>query len=136
MVEFLSPAWIARLEEGRTTDGGVVLRQVVSGVPAVGQVTYDLVISGDQVRARRAAGDADVTCSSDYVTASSVAAGTVPVHVALAAGRIKVAGDVVALANAVAAVAGAEAMPAGLRAATEFPAAEPPPGVPPTASEG
>jgi hypothetical protein len=111
--------------DGDETEHTVVIRQVVTDVPGAGEVGYDVVIVGDRVGARRQAGTADVTCRSDYVTASSVAAGTLPIHAALAAGRVKVAGNVGAMAEVASLVAGRDPLPPGLRAETEFPAAQP-----------
>ena len=133
VVKYLSAAWFQRVSEdtagsdasgaggGLTPDGQpLVLRQVVTDTPD-GDVRYDVVISdGRAVIDPSVSARADLTFTSDYATASAIAAGRLSTQAALAAGRLRVRGDVTVLAAQVGTVAALDPVPAWLRAATEY----------------
>jgi alkyl sulfatase BDS1-like metallo-beta-lactamase superfamily hydrolase len=130
MLRYLSPAWFERLEASRrepdrapgaASSGEVILRQVVTGTPEGGDVSYDVVLSGGHAALRRAGSEAPaVTVTSDYATASAVAAGRLSTQAALAAGRLKLSGNLAAVTSLAGDLAGVDPLPGELRAETRF----------------
>lgn len=150
MVRYLSPEWLARLPEvgqeggtdaessagggatgaaGATSSGlpggappaPFTVRHVVQHTPD-GDASYDLWVSDGQVRLHQAgAAPADLTFTTDYPTATAIAAGKLSTDAALAAGRLRVSGDLRALARLTTTIGGVDPLPADLRADTEFP---------------
>jgi putative sterol carrier protein len=127
MVRYLSAAWFERLSEvapelvaPRAGEPSLVLRQVITEGPE-GDVSYEVVVADGKARIDQAPGTpADLTFTSDYRTASAIAAGELSTQAALAAGRLKVSGDVTVLATRSGDVSGLDAIPAELRAVTEY----------------
>jgi putative sterol carrier protein len=98
-----------------------VLRQLVTGTPEGTDVGYDVVVHGGRAVIRPAGTDTpSVTFTSDYTTATAVASGEMSTTAALAAGRLRVAGDVAALAALASELAGLDPLPADVRAETEW----------------
>ncbi|HLI02548.1 MAG TPA: SCP2 sterol-binding domain-containing protein [Acidimicrobiales bacterium] len=127
MVTYLSAAWFRELGETSVpSDAPVVLRQVVTGAPD-GDVRYDVAVSGSgavivPVDENAESREPDLTFSSDYPTACAVAAGRLSTHAALAAGRLRVRGDLSRVSQRADAVgSGLDPVPPALRAVTEFP---------------
>lgn len=117
--------------EGGTASGGLpggappvapfTVRHVVQHTPD-GDASYDLRVSDGQVRLHQAgAAPADLTFTTDYPTATAIAAGKLSTDAALAAGRLRVSGDLRALARLTTTIGGVDPLPADLRADTEFP---------------
>lgn len=117
--------------EGGTTSSGLpsgaapaapfTVRHVVQHTPD-GDASYDLRVSDGQVRLHQAgAAPADLTFTTDYPTATAIAAGKLSTDAALAAGRLRVSGDLRALARLTTTIGGVDPLPADLRADTEFP---------------
>ncbi|MST32530.1 hypothetical protein GHK86_07315, partial [Acidimicrobiaceae bacterium USS-CC1] len=97
------------------------VRHVVEHTPD-GEAAYDLRVSEGQVRAHQAgAASADLTFTTDYPTATAIAAGKLSTDAALATGRLRVSGDLRALAHLAKTIGGVDPLPADLRADTEFP---------------
>jgi hypothetical protein len=130
VVGFLTAEWFARVraEAGpvERTPAEVVLGQVVTDGPE-GEVRYRV-----EVRRGRASlmagstGDADMTFTCDYTTASAIASGALSTQSALLQGRIRVAGSPAALLARRAPRLGApgedivDPVPAAVRAETTF----------------
>jgi len=107
---FLSDAWIESLDAaGRSVgvpppDGAAgdsfVLEQRVNSVPDEGVCTYHVVFGAESVRVCPGpAEQPDVTFTTDYDGAVAIARGETSAQALLAAGRLRVAGDVEALAG-------------------------------------
>ena len=128
MVQYLSMEWLARLPRaevieppGEETGPQPSLRHVVLDAPGGGQAHYDVRITPEgPVLAQSNGCRADITFTSDYRTAAAIASGTLSTQAALAAGRLKVRGDVGALARIASVVGGREALPSSLRDETGF----------------
>lgn len=127
MVTYLSAAWFRELgETSVSSDAPVVLRQVVTGAPD-GDVHYDVAVSGSHavivpVDENAGTREPDLTFSSDYPTACAIAAGRLSTHAALAAGRLRVRGDLSRVSQRADAVGtGLDPVPPALRAVTQFP---------------
>ncbi|HET7490175.1 MAG TPA: SCP2 sterol-binding domain-containing protein [Acidimicrobiales bacterium] len=105
---FLSPAWFDQVNEAARADGGlraatagarVTVQQVVTGGPD-GDVRYWLELDDGAVRV--VAGTApspDATVTQSWDTAAAVRAGRLRIEEALAAGHIRLAGDLGTLAR-------------------------------------
>jgi hypothetical protein len=125
MARYLSAAWFGRLGDGAPAavpagPDSLVLRQVVTGGPD-GDVTYDVIVAGGTARIEMpATATPDLTFTSDYPTAAGIASGEFSTQAALAAGRLRVGGDVAILSTRAGEVAGLDPVPADLRADTEF----------------
>ena len=127
-MSYLSAEWLARLPPAEAPASGTdqpptgfTLRQVVRGAPD-GEATYDVRIT-DGVLSLRQAGSfpADVTLTCDYATASEIASGHLSAQAALAAGRIKLSGDLRVVSTVAADAAGVDPLPPELRSETEMP---------------
>jgi putative sterol carrier protein len=102
MLAFLSPAWLAALDEaaradrdltGATADLAVVVEQEVTNGPQ-GTVRYHVVFDHGTVRvASGPAEDPNVRFSQDHATALGIAAGTESAQRAFMTGRLRVGGD-------------------------------------------
>jgi hypothetical protein len=106
MAEFLSPEWIAELDEAAAASSlpaaaegrRLIIEQRVQGAPANAEVCYHLVI--DPARARVAPGAAelpDATVITDYETARALHEGRTTAQAALIAGRYKLRGRLTSL---------------------------------------
>jgi alkyl sulfatase BDS1-like metallo-beta-lactamase superfamily hydrolase len=119
---FLSPAWFALLPpaDGPPAEGArLVLEQRVTGTPE-GEVTYQVSIAdGRATIAQGSRAGADMTFTSDYGTATAIAAGRLSVETAMAAGRIRVSGNLARLQGAGPVLAGVDPL-AAVRAETLF----------------
>jgi hypothetical protein len=135
---FLSDEWIRDLalacegapaptttSDATTSDAGVfVVEPVVTGVPDLGEVRYQIVFQAGRaaVEAASEGAAADVRLETDYVTAVALSRGTANAQAALADGRLRVSGDVPRLAAQAAALAALDDLFAALRATTTYPA--------------
>lgn len=125
MARYLSPAWfdeVARHQAATSPAERFVLEQVVTGSPD-GEVRYRVVVGDRAARLVRDGGpDPDVTFTTDYPTAAAVARGALSMQAALAAGRVRVRGDLGRLADLVAAGAlnGVDPVPAAVREGTTW----------------
>jgi putative sterol carrier protein len=92
---------------------------VVQGAPD-GESGYEVRITdGVALLLRAGSQPADLTITCDYDTAAGIMSGRLSAQAALAAGRVRLSGDLRVL-TAVAA-AGVDPLPAELRSATEVP---------------
>ena len=125
MARFLSPAWVADL--AAAADGV----EVADGDPfTVEQVVVDDADEGARWALRVAGGrvvveeggvaDADVTLTTDRVTAMALARGELAVPDAFMAGRLRVAGDLRALVRAGGVLGALDAAFASVRARTRW----------------
>lgn len=110
MPAFLSDPWIASLDAVSRlvrveVDRCYVLEQRVRDVPGRGEVRYRVEVSQDGMRVLPGAAERpDVTLSTDYASAAALAKGETTAQHLLAAGRLRVGGDVGALVEASAAL--------------------------------
>jgi hypothetical protein len=125
---FLSDAWLDALDAALRGDRElktaepVVVEQVVLDVPSRGEVRYRMVIDDDGARVERGASpDADLRLSVDYVTACALISGGTNAQTALAAGRLRIGGDLAVLAARMGEIGALGDAAAQLRADTEFP---------------
>ncbi len=146
MPRYLSPEWVQEFdaavsdhvlgEPGDTTglvgsSGTFTVRQVVTGAPG-GDVVLVLRVEEGRLRLAlddpAAAGDgapdadagADVTVSLAYADAAALSAGDLPIGDALAAGRIRVRGDLSVLVDAQRLLARGRELVAGLADRTTY----------------
>jgi len=135
VAEFLSEEWIAELAAGCRTaatdrDGDLrqlVVEPVVGGVPGRGEVSYRISFDATACTvtpSSAAAPPADVRLVTDFATAVVLARGEMNAQAALAAGRLRVTGDVVRLAAHASALARLDDVFASVRENTTYP--EPP----------
>jgi hypothetical protein len=118
---FLSPAWfeMLRTDDAAAGEPDLVLEQRVTGTPE-GTVSYQVIIAGG--RATISPGNragADMTFTSDYATASGIAAGRLSLERAMADGRLRIAGNLARLQESQVDLVGVDAM-AGVRGRTCF----------------
>jgi len=115
VVRFLSPEWVVAFNEAvagvevappgddaglATRDGSFSMGQVVTGGPG-GEARTTLRVGGGRVAMEEGeAGDADVTVRVAWVDAVALAAGDLVPGEAIAAGRVRVRGDLSVLAEA------------------------------------
>jgi putative sterol carrier protein len=129
-VRFLSPAWLAALDDAVSASpavaaatAGVRLRllQVVTGGPD-GDVAYVVSVGADGVRVASAGPDAvaDVTMASTWDTAVAIATGALAPNDAFTTGHLVVRGDIDALRAGAPALAGLHEVTGSLRAATTY----------------
>lgn len=110
MPAFLSDPWIASLDAVSRlvrveVDRCYVLEQRVRDVPGRGEVRYRVEVSQDGMRVLPGAAERpDVTLSTDYASAAALAKGETTAQHLLAAGRLRVGGDVGAFVEASAAL--------------------------------
>ncbi len=102
MARFLSPEWLAEVEEAAGRDEGVrrtasmvdlTVRHVVRGGPQ-GDVAYTVHIADGTVQVEPGATDGDVELTQDYSTAVAISQGAVTPAAAFATGRLKLGGRV------------------------------------------
>jgi len=123
---FLSDTWIASLDDvGRRVPVAVgrsyVFEQRVRDVPGRGEVRYRVEVSPEGLRVRPGAAERpDVTLSTDYAVAVALARGETTAQHVLAAGRLRVGGDVGALVEVSAALRRLGELFDAVRAATTF----------------
>lgn len=129
-VRFLSPAWLAALDEAlagsqavaaATADTRLGILQVVTGGPE-GDVAYLVSVQAGTTRVTPATpGDpADVTLASRWDTAVAIATGALAPHDAFTTGRLLVRGDLEALRTSAPALAGLHDATTALREATTY----------------
>jgi len=129
LAEFLSDEWIAALagaRDGRPplehTATSLVVEPVVHGVPGRGDVRYRMHVAGDAVDVGPCdAEPADVSLETDYPTAVALARGETNAQAALAAGKLRISGDVARLAAHAGALARLDDLFGTVRAATVYP---------------
>jgi hypothetical protein len=98
--EFLSGAWLAafdatlRADDRVRSERPVVMEQIVTGVPAGGDVQYRLVVDRSGARLDANAEPVTVRLTTDYDTAAAIARGEENAQSALAAGRLRLGGRV------------------------------------------
>jgi putative sterol carrier protein len=128
VIAYLSAEWIDALDAALGESSAVralapvVVEQVVTGTPN-GEVRYR--ISVDATRARVAAADAadaepDLRFTTDYPTAVAIASGRENAQTALAAGRLRIGGDVEVLTSRAEAWSALTDAAAALRANTRY----------------
>ncbi len=102
MARFLSPEWLAEVEDAARRDervrraasaAALTLRQVVRGGPD-GDVAYTVRLGQGAVRFDPAGGAGDLELTQDYETAVAISQGTLTPSVAFATGRLKLGGRV------------------------------------------
>ena len=127
MVEYLSDEWITALDvalracTGLEAVAPLVVEQIVHDVPARGTVRYRCEVASDGVRVvLDGNGRADLRLTTDYVTAIAIARGHENAQSALAAGRLRLGGDVEALARHAQVLGALADATAGLRATTTY----------------
>jgi hypothetical protein len=127
--EFLSPAWIDALDRALAACDGLrdlaplEIEQVVRGVPGSGTVRYRVCVGPSGGRARPAGSAArpfDLRLTTDYATAAAIAQGRENAQSALAAGRLRLGGDVDVLTTVAETFARLDDATRALRAATTF----------------
>lgn len=132
MPDFLSGAWLDALDRAvsahpASTDGEpalLVIEQVVADVPELGEVRYRVVVERGRLRVVVPTRDdpaPDVRFTTDYATAVALAQGHTNAQSALAAGRLRLGGDVSLLGRHAELFAAVEDRAAELRAATSYP---------------
>jgi hypothetical protein len=125
---FLSDAWLAALDAALRADRELasveplIVDQVVLDVPDRGDVRYRLVIDHAGARVEHdGTAPADLRLTVDYRTACDLASGRTNAQTVLAAGRLRVGGELAVLAARVGALGALGDAATGLRADTEFP---------------
>ncbi len=128
MTRFLSPEWLAEVEEAAERDerirraastAAVSLRQVVRGGPH-GDVAYTVRMGDGAVRFEVGAAAADLELTQDYDTAVAISRGILTPAVAFASGRLKLGGRVGLLVRHGDALAALADVFAGVRETTEY----------------
>jgi SCP-2 sterol transfer family protein len=130
--DFLSGAWLDALDGALSahpapSDGepaSLVIEQVVAEVPGRGEVRYRVVVERGRLRVVVPARDApapDVRFTTDYGTAVALARGRTNAQSALAAGKLRLGGDVSLLGRHTELFTVLEDCGAELRAATTYP---------------
>jgi hypothetical protein len=122
--EYLSDAWLDAINDALGSVrvlGPLVIEQVVTGVPGRGEVRYfawfDAV--GGHV-GTGGTGPADIVLRTDYPTAVAIAQGRENAQRALAAGRLRLGGEIEALTRNADALAALDDATAAVRAATTY----------------
>jgi hypothetical protein len=126
--EFLSDEWISSLaravrDADASTLSPLTLEQVVRGVPGRGEVRYRLVAADGQLDVATAGAgenEPDVSVTTDYATAVALARGDENAQQALAAGRLRLGGNLVLLAARADALVALDDLFAALRAETTY----------------
>ncbi|HEX2273563.1 MAG TPA: SCP2 sterol-binding domain-containing protein [Acidimicrobiales bacterium] len=128
MTRFLSPEWLALVEEAAGRDERVrqasstvelTVRHVVRGGPQ-GDVAYTVRIADGVVRVRPGGTDGDVELTQDYDTAVAISRGMLTPAAAFATGRLKLGGRVDTLVRQGDALAALTDAFAGVRETTEY----------------
>jgi hypothetical protein len=133
VARFLTPEWFAQVRAASEPAGDcpadVVVAQVVTGGPD-GEVRYRVEVRGSRATLVAGAnGDADMTFTSDYMTAAAIARGDLSTQAALLEGRIRVSGSPAALSEQHPSLgrlenpepADLDPVPASVRAETTYP---------------
>lgn len=138
MADFLSDQWIAELANAcalaraagapdqDATGDRLVIEPAVRDVPGRGVVRYRVSFDGSGCTVEAAGADssaAHVNLETDYATAVDLARGEMNAQAALAAGRLRVVGDVARLTAHAGALARFDDLFAAVRAATSYPGA-------------
>ena len=100
----------------------LVLEHVVTGSPD-GNVRYFVVVENGQARLvepRSSSQVADLTITTDWVTATAIASGELATQTALMQGKLRVRGDLAKLAGRAADLAGLDPVPEAVRKATTY----------------
>ena len=126
MPEFLSDEWLAALDASAREMGAFpavapfVLEQVVTDTWHE-DVRYQLVFTADGLRVRPGDAEApDVSFATDRETAAGIARGETNAQRALAAGRLRVRGNIETLVARAAALVALEDVFAAVRAGTTY----------------
>jgi SCP-2 sterol transfer family len=126
--EFLSDEWLAALDASAREMGPLpavapfVLEQVVTSTGRDGgDIRYQLVFTAEGLRVRPGDAEApDVTFATDRETAAGIARGETNAQRALAAGRLRVHGNIETLVARAAALVVLEDVFAAVRAGTTY----------------
>lgn len=118
MPAFLSDEWIDALGEA-ARDARPSPSSQVSVRQVVGDVSWTVRVRDGAITVDRAT-DADLTLAMDAATASALARGELSTADALAAGRLRLSGDLSMLLDAAGGLDGLDAAFAAMRAATTF----------------
>lgn len=133
MLAFLSPEWVAALDDAARADAllaeatatlGLVLEHHVTDVPDApgGEVRYHLVLDHGAVSVvAGAATDPTLRFTQDLATALAIAGGTASAQRAFMSGRLRVGGDLRALVDHPAVLASLHDVFAAVRARTALP---------------
>jgi hypothetical protein len=126
--DFLSDAWIAALDaavqSADTLDelAPLVIEQVVTDVPRRGDVRYQIAITSTGARAVPGGADnATIRLTTDYRTAVAIARGDENAQIALAAGRLRLGGNLDALVRRTGVLVTIGDVTASIRSATTYP---------------
>jgi hypothetical protein len=138
VARFLSAAWFDEIEStrpggsdeaanpcnGADPEDRLVLRQVVTGTPD-GEVSYLVVVDGEQARVERLGGspgdgDIQLTITCDWPTATAIAQGLLSTQKALMQGRLRVRGSPTALLARGRQLANIDPVPAEVRRDTTY----------------
>jgi hypothetical protein len=128
--EFLSEAWLHELDAALRSApdlvalGPLEIEQSVSGVPRRGEVRYRMVVDAEGARIdadHDQKQPAEVHLATDYATAVAIAAGKENAQTALAAGRLRIGGNVEVLVRRGSAFAALGDVAAAIREVTTFP---------------
>ena len=128
VARFLSPEWLAQVEEAAGRDerlqptssvADLTVRHVVRGGP-LGDVAYTVRLAGGSVRVVPGGTGGDVEVTQDYDTAVAISRGTLTPAAAFASGQLELAGRVGLLVRRGDALTGLGDAFAGLREATEY----------------
>jgi hypothetical protein len=122
--EYLSEAWLSALDDALRrvhTLMPLTIEQVVTDVPGRGDVRYVVWFdeAGGHAAAHRA-GPADVGFRTDYATAVAIAQGRENAQRALAAGRLRLGGEVERLTRHADALAALDDAASAVRAVTTY----------------
>ena len=126
MPEFLSDAWLAALDDALRAVPAVaavdplVIEQVVHDVPGRGRVRYCVRVDADGARVDGGDGAAEVRLTTDYATAVAIARGRESAQQALAAGRLRLGGDVDLLVRTAPVLSALSDAAATVRSATTY----------------
>ena len=106
MAAFLSRAWFRDLNRAseragplQDTETTLRIKQVVKASP-FGDVVYVVVLDQGRLSFRQGESQSDLTLTEDYDTAKGLASGHMRPREALAAGKVRAAGDLAALVRA------------------------------------
>jgi hypothetical protein len=131
MPEFLSDEWLEALDRAACASpelralgetGRLRVQLVVRDVPAGGDVCYQLVLGEGGARVVPGAAERpDLVVTSGYATAVELARGATNAQHALAAGQLRIGGDVESLASRALLLATVADVFAAVRAETTFP---------------
>ena len=121
MAAFLSPEWLQELADAAAVLDGLDPDVRLTVEQVVDDVRWSMRLAGGRLSVvPGAADDADVRLTTDRSTAAAVARGELAAADAVAAGRLRIGGDLSALLRAAPALAGLDAAFAAVRERTTY----------------